>query len=266
LLAFVFLIALASGSRPCLAVEAEDDPAAAKAHFSRGTRLFEVGEYREALVEFKSAHLAKPDPAFIYNIAQCHRQLGDLEQAATMYRRFLAASPNARNRADVEKRVADIEADLEAAKQKLSPEPLRAPPPQPVPPTPLPAAPQADPPPPQAPPAGVAPSAVEVAAEPKPSHSILSLRTLRWAGAGLTAALAAGAITTGILAKSKYDDLKGSCGKTPVGCSSGSIDGVKTRALITNVLWGLAGAAAIGTGVMFYMTPHEASAQLAWRF
>ena len=38
--------------------------------------------------------LAKPDPAFLYNIGQCHRQLGDLEQAATLYRRFLTAAPN----------------------------------------------------------------------------------------------------------------------------------------------------------------------------
>jgi tetratricopeptide (TPR) repeat protein len=228
--------------------------------------LFEVGSYREALVEFQSAHLAKPDPAFIYNIAQCHRQLGELEQAATMYRRYLAASPNARNRADVERRVAEIEADLEVSKQKLAPEPMRAPSPQPVAPPPPAAPPLATPPLPEKAPAAAAPSVVQAAAEPQPGPSMFSLRTLRWAGAGLTVALAAGAITSGILAKAKYDDLKGSCGKTPAGCSSGSIDGVKTRALITNVLWGLAGASAIGTGVMFYMTPHEASAQLAWRF
>src|SRR5271157_514619 len=84
---------------------AQDDRDAAKAHFSRGTRLYQVGEYRQALDEFKAAHLAKPDPSFLYNIAQCHRQLGDLEQAVTMYKRFLAASPNAANRAEVEKRV-----------------------------------------------------------------------------------------------------------------------------------------------------------------
>ncbi len=55
---------------------AQDDIDAAKAHFSKGTRMYEVGDYGQALDEFKAAHLAKPDPAFLYNIAQCHRQLG----------------------------------------------------------------------------------------------------------------------------------------------------------------------------------------------
>jgi tetratricopeptide (TPR) repeat protein len=258
-LAMVLLLVLASATTPCLALE--DDPAAAKSHFSMGTRLYEVGEYRQALDEFKAAHLAKPDPAFLYNIAQCHRQLGDLDLAATMYRRYLVASPNAKNRPEVEKRIAEIEADA-AAKQKSGSEPARGPAPEPVSPPPaepppLPAVQAASP---------AASHLVQVPAEPKPARSIFNLRVLRWVGVGATGALVVGAITTGVLARSKYNDLKGDCGKTPQGCSSGDIDGVKTRALLTNVLWGLAGAAAIGTGVMFYMTPHEASAQLAWRF
>jgi tetratricopeptide (TPR) repeat protein len=258
-LAMVLVMVLAGGATPSLALE--DDPAAARSHFAMGTRLYEVGEYRQALDEFKAAHLAKPDPAFLYNIAQCHRQLGDLDLAATMYRRYLVASPNAKNRTEVEKRVAEIEADLAAGKQQ-SPEPVRAPVPEPVGPSPaepppLPAVQAANP---------VSSNLIQVSSEPKPARSIFNLRVLRWVGVGVTGALVVGAITTGVLARSKYNDLKGSCGKTPEGCSSGDMDGVKSRALASNVLWGLAGAAAIGTGVMFYMTPHEASAQLAWRF
>jgi tetratricopeptide (TPR) repeat protein len=80
---------------------AQDDLGAAKAHYNKASRLYDVGEYRQALEEFKAAHLAKPDPAFLFNIAQCHRQLGDLEQAIVMYKRFLAASPKAGNRSEV---------------------------------------------------------------------------------------------------------------------------------------------------------------------
>lgn len=255
----VLLLVLAGGATPCLALE--DDPAAAKSHFTMGTRLYEIGEYRQALDEFKAAHLAKPDPAFLYNIAQCHRQLGDLDMAATMYRRYLAVSPNAKNRVEVEKRIAEIEADLAAGKQK-GPEPVRAPAPEPVGPPPA----EAPPLPTAQPAAAPANNLVQIPVESKPARSIFNLRLLRWVGVGVTAALVGGAITTGALARSKYNDLKGSCGKTLEGCSSGDIDGVKSRALVTNVLWGLAGAAAVGTGVMFYLTPHEASAQLAWRF
>ena len=110
----VLVVSLGSVS-PALA---QDDAEAAKAHYSKGTRLYEVGDYRQALDEFKAAHLTKPDPAFLYNIAQCHRQLGDLEQAATPYKRYLTTSPNAANHAEVEKRVAEIEADLAARKRK----------------------------------------------------------------------------------------------------------------------------------------------------
>jgi len=91
-------------------------------HFSRGTRLYEVGEYRQAIEEFKAAHLAKPDPAFLYNIGQCHRQLGENEQAVTLYKRFLAGSPNAPNRAEVEARVAEMESQLAAEKRKAATE------------------------------------------------------------------------------------------------------------------------------------------------
>ena len=98
----------------------QDNLAAAKSHFQKGTRLYEVGDYRQALDEFKAAHLAKPDPAFLYNIAQCHRQLGEAEQAVTLYKRFLVASPGAANRAEVERRIAEIEADLAARKNNAS--------------------------------------------------------------------------------------------------------------------------------------------------
>lgn len=253
-LAMVLLLILASGTNPCLAQE--DDPVAARVHFSRGTRLYEVGEYKQALEEFKAAHLAKPDPAFLYNIAQCHRQMGDLEQTSIMYGRYLAANPGAKNRAEVEARIAEIEEALAAAKQKSTAEAANAPPGSPLPPPPSEA--QAAP--------TVPVSAIEVPAEPKRGLAIGDLRFLRWVGVGVTAALAASAITTGVLAQTKYNDLKDGCGRTSEGCSSGDIDGVKTRALVTNVLWGLAGAAAIGTGVMFYLTPRQASAQLAWSF
>ena len=54
------------------------DAAQARAHFERGRTFFEVDEYRKAIAEFKAAHIEKPDPAFLYNIAECHRRLGEV--------------------------------------------------------------------------------------------------------------------------------------------------------------------------------------------
>jgi tetratricopeptide (TPR) repeat protein len=269
-LAAVLVLASAVLARPPCA-SAQDDRESAKSHFSRGTRLYEVGEYRQAMDEFKAAHLAKPDPAFLYNIAQCHRQLGELEQAVVLYKRFLAASPNAANRAEVETRVAEMETELAARKRKAdSSTPLSEPgvaaaasaPPQtaPLPAEALQAASGSAPP--------VAAGLDTQAAPPPaaPPRTGSTLRTLRWVGVGVTAVLVGGAIGTGIWASSQYDDMKNGCARSSTGCEQGEIDGLKARALLTNVLWGAAGVAAVGTGLAFLLTPQEGAVQVAWRF
>jgi len=52
-----------------------DDAAAAKAKYESGVRHFDLAEYEPALADFKEAYRNKPDPAFLYNIAQCHCKL-----------------------------------------------------------------------------------------------------------------------------------------------------------------------------------------------
>jgi len=86
-----------------------DDTARARQHFETGNRLFEVGEYRKALEEFRAAHVARPDPAFLYNSAQCHRLLGERQEALTLYRRFLALEPETPKRALVERQIRELE-------------------------------------------------------------------------------------------------------------------------------------------------------------
>lgn len=100
------------------------DAAQARAHFERGRTFFQVDEYRKAIDEFKAAHVERPDPAFLYNIAECYRHLGETKDALTYYRRFLtAAAPGDRTRPVVEKRIAE----LQAQPLKAAPEPKPAP-------------------------------------------------------------------------------------------------------------------------------------------
>src|SRR3954466_14896520 len=85
------------------------DAAGARAHFDRGRAFFEVDEYRQAIAEFKAAHIEKPDSAFLYNIAECYRRLGDLPEALQFSRRFPATAPaDDKTRPVVEQRVADL--------------------------------------------------------------------------------------------------------------------------------------------------------------
>jgi tetratricopeptide (TPR) repeat protein len=93
------------------------DAAQARAHFERGRTFFEVDEYRKAIAEFKAAHIEKPDPAFLYNIAECHRRLGEVSEALLFYRRFLAtAPPGDKTRPVVEQRIADLKTVAEEPK------------------------------------------------------------------------------------------------------------------------------------------------------
>src|SRR5256885_5945814 len=77
----------------------------AKEAFREGTRLYEVAEFQKALEAFKRAYLNFEEPTLLFNIAQCHRQLGDKPEAARFYKSYLHKMPNAPNRADVVKMV-----------------------------------------------------------------------------------------------------------------------------------------------------------------
>jgi tetratricopeptide (TPR) repeat protein len=82
---------------------------AAQAHYKKGRSLYNVSEYRAALDEFKQAYVEHEDPAFLYNIAQCHRQLGNYPEAITFYKRFLNESPKAPNRKEIQRLIAELE-------------------------------------------------------------------------------------------------------------------------------------------------------------
>ncbi len=69
------------------------DPAQAEAAFAEGQKQFVAGNYRGALTWFKKGYLETQDPAFLLNIAQCHRSLGESQAALKMFRLYLSSSP-----------------------------------------------------------------------------------------------------------------------------------------------------------------------------
>jgi len=92
------------------------DPTAekARAHFQQGDTYFKLEKYANALQEFEQAYLAKQDPSFLYNIAQCHRLMGNRAEANRFYKRYLADAPTAANRPVAEKHIRDLESALGA--------------------------------------------------------------------------------------------------------------------------------------------------------
>jgi tetratricopeptide (TPR) repeat protein len=112
----VVAVALSVAWFPSMALAANDAPAA-KARYEAGVRHFDLSEYEAALVDFKEAYRNKPDPALLYNIAQCHRRLGHTEEAITFYRSYLRRASDAKNRQEVERRISELETirDAESA-------------------------------------------------------------------------------------------------------------------------------------------------------
>jgi hypothetical protein len=92
--------------------------ATAKACFKRGRTHYQLGEYREALKEFKEAYRLRPDASFLYNIAQCHRQLGEISDAIKLYGSYLREAPDAANRAEVERQIRELKATAEKQQQQ----------------------------------------------------------------------------------------------------------------------------------------------------
>lgn len=112
----VLLIALSSD----ITLAAGEDASAAKAHFAAGLQHFNLSEYEQALAEFKDGYRNKPDPVFLFNIGQCHRKLGHVEEAITFYRSYLREAPNAENRKDVERRIEELESLRDAQNASIA--------------------------------------------------------------------------------------------------------------------------------------------------
>ncbi|HEX4404496.1 MAG TPA: hypothetical protein VH560_06695 [Polyangia bacterium] len=160
----------------------------ARAHYEQAVADYNLDEYAPALAEFREAYRIKPDPSFLFNIAQCHRKLGQNEAALDFYRKYLRTLPDAPNRADVEHMIAELHAKETAPQPEATPTPAPA-----AAPTPAPA------PPPQL--AAPAPEVTLVATPaPPPPATPVYKRWWFWTGVGV---IVASAVVIGVVASSK---------------------------------------------------------------
>jgi hypothetical protein len=257
--------------------------AKAQALLTEGSRFYGDGDYASALDKFGAAYQAYPSPKLMFNIGQANRDLSRPVEAREAFEKYLATeddptSPTVAEatksldelqhklgRIRVECETADVEVRLDGksagttplvnvlwatpGKHQVTANHERS---------------------------GLALEDVDVKAgvlnvvtlrlQPLATQPAEVQRSVpqvqqserRWkwtlVAASSTVALGIGAIVSGLAMQSKYDSLKSSCGSDSTsgsGCTD--ISAVTTRRNIANVLWGLTGAAAISTGVLFYV-------------
>jgi tetratricopeptide (TPR) repeat protein len=86
----------------------------AKSLFTRGRTLYALGRFSEAAELFEKAFEQKQDPAILYNAAQAHRLGGDKKKALVLYQNYLRLFGEQANAGEVEKRIVDLKAAIDA--------------------------------------------------------------------------------------------------------------------------------------------------------
>lgn len=250
----------------CVTIAAADDQvtAAAKSHYDRGHALYEAKRYQEARAEFSAGFDLSKKPAFLFNAAECSRQLGDKDRARDEYTRYLELEPAGKLAPLAKQRLAEL-GPTAAPATPPKPEPTKpALPPVPAP------APKSEPPPPmiQTPPVAPAISS---------SGDGSGMRIAGFVVAGGGVALALTGAYFGHKAASLGDEVTKQCN---LGCSP---DYVKSQAAEgrhdERMQWWLYGAGAgavVAGGVLYWLgakqsnespvavIPHGDGAVVSW--
>ncbi len=95
--------------------------------FEDGMVQYDLRRFDAAISLFEKAFETRPDPVFLYNIAQAHRMAGRPADAAAFYRNYLRKAPEAPNAADVKGWIATLDKEA-AGKPATAPLPAVEPP------------------------------------------------------------------------------------------------------------------------------------------
>lgn len=100
-----------------------------RALFEQAEAKFNIGRFDEALVDYQAAYAVEPLPAFLFNIGQCYRNMGDYEQAQFFFRRYTTLDPRSPNRPAAERLIAEMQRLASERADNPAPPPALFPPP-----------------------------------------------------------------------------------------------------------------------------------------
>ncbi|MBA2544675.1 MAG: PEGA domain-containing protein [Deltaproteobacteria bacterium] len=122
---FVVLVAICALGLSARGVHAQQADALKKAQnaFDSAQADFVAGKYDEAAKGFDEAYAARQFPQFLYNAGACHHMKGKkasdpaaYELAVGYYKKYLAADPQAADKAKVEKAIGVLDAEIKRLK------------------------------------------------------------------------------------------------------------------------------------------------------
>lgn len=108
-----FIVVTSSGALAQPSRASADDEVARNL-FQAGKTAYEAGNYEDALRYFEDAHARSHRPELLYNVGQAADRLRNDQRALTAFKAYLAALPDADNRAEVENRIRALERRHEA--------------------------------------------------------------------------------------------------------------------------------------------------------
>jgi hypothetical protein len=104
------VLALAS---PALGADGATEQA--RQHYEIGTQQYDLGHWDDAIREFEKAYELRPDPSFLYNLAQAYRRKGDYRRALDLYKNYLVKVPKTPQRAEIEERINSLQKQIDEA-------------------------------------------------------------------------------------------------------------------------------------------------------
>ncbi len=84
----------------------------AKQLFEIGVELFKAGQFEAASKNFAMSYAFIPFPHLIYNLALCHKAMGQNEEALRFLREYLDTDPPSKERKEVQKMISELSAGL----------------------------------------------------------------------------------------------------------------------------------------------------------
>ncbi len=101
----------------CTSLAHADNLDDAREAFNEAQLLYKQGKFKSAAKKFRDAYKAKAYPQFLFNIGASYERANNYRAAVDYYGRYLDKVPDAKDKAQIKKRIAVLKEEIERAKK-----------------------------------------------------------------------------------------------------------------------------------------------------